>query len=86
MRTIKLANGSVLPVFRCGAAGGHLYIGVIGDTLLNLVSIFSDPIKTGTIISSVENNPQLDVVYEGYTALTYVLLQEEGILLGLQRQ
>ena len=86
MRNIKLTDGTVYPVDRCGATLNELMINVTsGDDLLDLVMEFGVPAKVARIEHWFDGTDTDHVVYEGYTALTAASNTGTGVMIMLQK-
>lgn len=85
MRILILNDGTQHEIYRCGAAEGYLWIGLSGETdLRNALDLFSDEKKTASMISTYDVEGTRRTVYEGYTQLIHLSLQEEGVLAALK--
>ena len=69
MRNIKLADGSIYPVDRCGADNGILTVNVITGTIISLIPVFGDPEKTATIEHYFDGTETDHITFTGYTEL-----------------
>ena len=88
MRKIRLTDGSVYSVDRCGASGGVLYIRVTDAdmTLLKAVSVFDNPEKTKVIEHFFEGTETDHQFYEGYDTLHAAALDSGAVLVILHRE
>ena len=69
MRKIKLVDGTIYTVDRCGADGGILSINVVSEKLVDLVPVFADPEKTAIIEHYFDGTETDHVFYKSYTQL-----------------
>lgn len=87
MRNIRLTDGTVYPVDRCGAASGMLMVNVTsGDDLLDLVMVFGVPEKTARIEHYYDGTETDHVIYDGYTALTGASVTDTGVMMILMKE
>lgn len=86
MRKIRLTDGSEYQVDRCGTMNDLLLIRVIEGTIVTLVPVFGDPVKTARIEHYFDGTETDHVVFEGYTNLKTVSEDETGILIYLKRR
>lgn len=86
MRIIKLTDGTVYPVDRCGATPETLVVNITsGDTMLALVTKFSVPENLTRIEHSFEGTSTDHRFFDGYTALTSAYVSETGTTLTLTK-
>lgn len=86
MRNIRLSDGTVYPVDRCGANDGTLYIRVTGDySLLDLVEKFGRAENVQRIEHWFEGTETDHVWFDGYMDLMAAQSMNEGIMLTLRR-
>ena len=86
MRILKLSDGTQHEIYRCGAADGYLWIGLSGrDDLLSVGKIFNDSRKTAVMESTYDSEGAHTVRYEGYTRLVQLSVEEQGVLIALQK-
>ena len=87
MRNIKLTDGTVYPVDRCGAAGELLMINVTsGDDLLDLVMVFGVPEKVSRIEHYYDGTNTDHVFYENFTELVIANVTDTGVMLTLKKE
>ena len=85
MRILILNDGTKHEIYRCGAADNVLWIGLTGETeMIPVINAFSDPEKTEKLTSTYDSEGAHTTVYEGYTNLTIVQKQKDGILIALR--
>lgn len=85
MRNIKLADGSVFPVDRCGASDGTLYLRVTAEdyTVQQAAVSFGDPAKT-VIIEHYFDGTNVDHQrFIGFTVLQSLILDRNGVTIYL---
>ena len=86
MRNVKLADGTVYPVDRCGAADGLLIINVtIDDDLLDIVLKFGHPENVTRIEHYFDGTETDHTYFDGYTELTAVYGTQTGTTVNLRR-
>lgn len=85
-RHVKLLNGDVFPVDRCGATDDFLMIRVTEGTLLDLVMVFGKPENTQTIEHWFDGTETDHVFYKGYTALTAASQDVLGVTMTLRKE
>lgn len=87
MRNIKLSNGNVYQVDRCGADATTLMVNVVheGYHLLDLVEVFGYPENVQTIEHYFDGTTTDHRFFEGYTKLTNASTSQTGTLLILQK-
>ena len=87
MRNIKLANGDIYPVSRCGANETILSVTVTGDyDLLDLVLVFGHEENVMTIEHYFDGTTTDHIIFEGYTALVAACAVEDGVTLTLEKR
>lgn len=87
MRHIKLANGNIYDITRCGANGKILSTTVTGDhDLLDLVLVFGHPENVATIEHYFDGTTTDHIIFEGYTALVAACAVEDGVTLTLEKR
>ena len=88
MRNIKLLDGTIFEVDRCGAADGRLRIRIIDPVLsmLEAVQIFGDPEMTASIEHFVTGSDVDRVTFEGYTSLEAMIYDGPGLLIILREE
>lgn len=86
MRYLTLNDGTRHPINRCGAYDGILWLCVTDmDTLLEAAQVFSNAEATAHMVDQRDAEGAMRYEYDGYTQLTNLSIQEEGILLSLRR-
>lgn len=87
MRNIRLTDGTVYPVDRCGAASGMLMVNVTsGDDLLDLVMVFGVPEKVARIEHFYDGTETDHVWFDGYTALVSATITDTGVMMMLKKE
>lgn len=87
MRLLKLNDGTVIVVNRCGAFERVLWIGLQDiHTFIEAAQIFSDKTKTEKMICTNEQSQEVLEVYEGYTDLVIIQNQNGTIVVGLRKE
>ena len=87
MRNIRLNDGTVYAVDRCGAASAHLLINITsGENIAALAVAFSDETKTKVIEHFYDDSPNDHVTFEGYTVLSAVSVSDTGISINLAKK
>lgn len=85
-RNIRLADGTVYPVDRCGADGERLRLRVTdGLFLLTAAVTFSAPEKTYVIEHYFDGTETDHVFFEGYTVLLALSVEAGGIAVLLKK-
>ena len=84
-RKIKLLNGYIYPVDRCGAMDDVLQLRVTEGTLTGLVTEFGDPQNTQTIEHWYDDTETDHVFFTGYTALTAASQDIYGVTMTLRK-
>lgn len=84
-RKVKLTDGTVYEVDRCGADGERLRIRVIDPefTMLDAVQKFGNPVLTAVIEHFFEGTETDHVLFEGYTGLESLLSENAGMVISL---
>ena len=80
MWKILLADNTELDVSWCGANQGVLWIDGLTTTLMEAITIFSDPVKTAHIIAPG------NVSHDGYTNLIHLSLTEGLVKVALRKE
>ena len=86
MRNIKLLDGTIYQVDRCGAADGRLRLrlinlpGDINAAMISVITAFGDPAKTAVIEHYFDETINDHQVYEHYTALEAVMTDGPGLV------
>ncbi len=87
MRNIKLANGDVYPVSRCGANNKILSVTVTGGhDLLDLVLVFGHSENVATIEHYFDGTTTDHIIFGGYTELVSACMAEDGVTLTLEKR
>ena len=87
MRNIRLSDGTVYPVDRCGAMEDSLFLNIVsGDSLLALVGKFSDPSGLDCIEHYFDGTTTAHQWYEGYTQLVAASVTRTGVSLTLRKE
>ena len=79
MRQIKLTDGTVYHVDRCGAANDALYLNVPDGDLPALVAVFARPDLTARIEHWIDGTEIDHITFEGYTRLISASLSPTGV-------
>jgi len=76
-KTITTATGKVFTILWDGVAiiDGALRIAIIGATMLDLFTVFSNPAETATLTRSWDG---IESVYTGYTIFKGIDLKPDG--------
>jgi hypothetical protein len=85
MEKVKLLDDTTYPVDRCGTMNDQLLIRVTEGSILSLVPEFGDPEKTAVIEHYFEGTETDHVFFNGYTALTAMSQDQNGVLIYLKR-
>jgi len=87
MRNIKLLDGTVYQVDRCGAADGQLRLRLLPPwDLLEVVTKFRDPEKTAKIEHYFDGTETDHVFFENYTVFSALEIEGENVLIVLKRE
>ena len=82
MRNISLADGTVYPVDRCGAADGRLRVRILPPYVItDVVSRFTDPVRTRRIEHYIDGSGVDHQVYEGYTEFVAMEIDQGKLLI-----
>ena len=86
MRNIKLTDGTVYQVDRCGAADGRLYVRIINTSmqLRDIIPVFGDPDRVDIIEHYFDGTNVDHVVFHGFTMLRAASLERAGVQLTLE--
>ncbi len=86
-RHVKLTDGTVYPVDRCGADDERLRIRVTepGFDMLEAVQSFGNPEKTSTIEHYFDGTETDHVYFTGYTVLESLLSENAGMVVSMKR-
>lgn len=86
MRNVKLADGTVYPVDRCGATDDLLMINVTtADDLLDIVMKFGHPENTTRIEHYFDGTETDHTYFDGYTKLTAAYGTQTGTTVTLRK-
>ena len=87
MRKIRLNDGTEHAINRCGAADRMLWL-CVTDTMdiASLVPTFCDPYKTEIITDFWTDDALPPKTYAGYTTGRSFMLQEDGVLIALEKE
>ena len=87
MRNVKLTDGTVYPVDRCGAMDDRLRIRVTDPEfdMLKAVEKFGDPELTRVIEHYFDGTSTDHVYYNGYTILESLLAENGGLVVTMRR-
>lgn len=85
MRFVTLADGRQFEIYRCGAADGVLWIGLVGKTVAEAEDIFADKDATQTIVSGYAF-PGFEATFEGYTEWLLARTEEKGVLVAMRKE
>jgi len=87
MRNIKLLDGTVYQVDRCGAADGQLRIRLLPPfKIVDVVKKFTNPAKTATIEHYFDGTETDHVFFDHYTEFLSVEVVEDKLLVVLKRE
>lgn len=87
MRNIKLLDGTVYQVDRCGAADGQLRIRLLPPfKIVDVVKKFTNPAKTATIEHYFDGTETDHVFFDHYTEFLSVEVVEDKLLIVLKRE
>ena len=86
MRNIKLADGTVYQVDRCGASSDMLYINVIGESIAKLATDFSNPENTVKIEHWFDGTTTDHIWFEGFDQLVALNLTPTGVTVMLRKE
>ena len=87
MRNIKLTDGTVYEVDRCGAADGQLRIRLLPPfKIVDVVKKFTNPAKTATIEHYFDGTETDHVFFDHYTEFLSVEVVEDKLLVVLKRE
>lgn len=79
MEYIKTATGKQYNVTHCGSMNDYLFISFIGYSFLDLAGVMSDSEETN-IIEYYATTDISSKTYRGYTVLTDMTLEDEGVI------
>ena len=86
MRNIKLLDGTVYQVDRCGAADGQLRIRLLPPfKIVDVVKKFTNPAKTATIEHYFDGTETDHVFFDHYTAFSALEVDGDKLLIVLKR-
>lgn len=87
MRNIKLLDGTIYQVDRCGAADGQLRIRLLPPfKIVDVVKKFTNPAKTATIEHYFDGTETDHVFFDHYTEFLSVEVVEDKLLVVLKRE
>ena len=87
MRNIKLTDGTVYEVDRCGAADGQLRLRILPPfKIVDVVKKFTNPAKTATIEHYFDGTETDHVFFDHYTEFLSVEVVEDKLLIVLKRE
>lgn len=86
MRNIRLLDGTVYPVDRCGADGGVLRIRILPPFVIaDVAARFTDPAKTAKIEHYFDGVETDHVIYEHYTVFQSMEADNGKLLLWMKQ-
>lgn len=87
MRNVRLTDGTVYPVDRCGADGVRLRIRVTDPQvdMITAVQKFGRPELTSAIEHYFDGTETDHIVFSGYTVLESLLAENAGIVVVMKR-
>lgn len=86
MRNIRLLDGTVYPVDRCGADGGVLRIRILPPFVIaDVAARFTDPTKTAKIEHYFDGVETDHVTYEHYTVFQSMEADNGKLLLWMKQ-
>ena len=86
MRNIRLLDGTVYPVDRCGADGGVLRIRILPPfEIADVAAKITDPEKTDRIEHFIDGTETDHVIYEHYTVFQSMEADRDKLLLWMKQ-
>lgn len=85
MRFVTLADGRQFEIYRCGAADGVLWVGLVGKSIAEAEEIFADKSATQTIVSEYSFGG-FESTFTGYTEWLLARTEEKGVLVAMRKE